>query len=344
MLRVERARSLAACNTLALESRTRAFLRADSADSIAAALDWARSEGLAVLPLGGGSNIVLAGDVDALVLQVRTRGRELLREEGDSIILRVQAGESWHALVQWCLRRGYHGLENLALIPGTVGAAPIQNIGAYGVELERFVSAVHGVFLDDGRPFTFSASQCAFGYRDSVFKHSLRDACLLTAVDLHLHRSARVELAYPTLQHHLQQQGVRAPGPREVFDAVVAIRSARLPDPAREPNAGSFFKNPVVPRELAQRLASDHPDLPVYPAGPGQAKLPAAWLIERCGWKGRRRDGVGVHPAHALVLVNYGDNSGAALLALAGEIQASVAGHFGIALDIEPRIYGGGYD
>jgi UDP-N-acetylmuramate dehydrogenase len=328
-------------NTLALEARARAILRAERADEVADALAWARARGLSLLPLGEGSNVVFAGDLDAAALLLQTRGRERLAERGDSVSLRVQAGENWHELVAWTLDQGLYGLENLALIPGKVGAAPIQNIGAYGVELAEVLEAVHGLELATGRAFSLTAAECQLGYRDSVFKHALRDTSVITAVDLRLSRRAAPRWHYPSLAAELAARGIAQPSPGQVFDAVVAIRRSRLPDPALEPNAGSFFKNPVLPEDAAQALLADYPALPHFPAAEGRIKLPAAWLIEQCGWKGQRQGGVGVHPGHALVLVNYGGNDGAALLALAEAIRASVAARFGVELEIEPRVYGG---
>ncbi|GAB3272240.1 UDP-N-acetylmuramate dehydrogenase [Parahaliea aestuarii] len=339
-MQIEPNADLSTLNTLALSGRARAFARAADAGDIDTALDFARAQGLAVLPWGGGSNIVVAGDVDALVLQVATRGRQLLSSTGDTVLLRIEAGENWHDLVRWTVEQGYSGLANLALIPGTVGAAPIQNIGAYGVELEPFVDAVHGRRIDSGEPIRLSARDCAFGYRDSIFKGELRDTVVITAVDLRLSASAAVECSYPGLAARLTEQGIARPAPRDVFDAVVAIRRARLPDPAKEPNAGSFFKNPLVSAGQAEVLQRTEPEMPSFAAGQGLVKIPAAWLIERCGWKGLVRDGVGVHPAHSLVLVNCGANIGERLLQLAADIRASVQARFAIDLEIEPRIYG----
>ncbi|RLQ23084.1 UDP-N-acetylmuramate dehydrogenase [Seongchinamella sediminis] len=339
-MQILRAESLRARNTLHLESHAKALVEVSSGAQLSAALDWARAEGLPVLPLGSGSNVVLAGDIDALVVCQRGSAIDVLSEQGDSVMLRVAAGHDWHALVEQSLARGYYGLENLALIPGTVGAAPIQNIGAYGVELERFVAAVHAVETASGRALTLSAGDCGFAYRDSVFKRELRDKLVITAVDLRLSRRPAPELAYPALRSELERAGIRDPGPEDVFRAVVAVRSRRLPDPAREPNVGSFFKNPVVAAAVAAALQEQYPDMPLYPQADGGAKVPAAWLIERAGWKGRRRGGVGVHPGHALVLVNYGSDAGADILALAEEIRAAVASRFTIALEPEPRIYG----
>jgi UDP-N-acetylmuramate dehydrogenase len=332
---------LAAHNSLALMARARALVEVADERQLIDVLHWARTQSLPVIPLGGGSNVVIAGDLDALVMRLSNRGIEVLAETAEQVLLKVAAGEGWHELVQWCLRQGYYGLENTALIPGTVGAAPIQNIGAYGVELAPFVRRVHCLSIADGRMFTLAGDECEFGYRDSIFKRALRDQLVITAVELQLSRIAQVVADYPALAQELERRGDLPPTPEQVFDAVVHIRRSKLPDPDRLPNAGSFFKNPVLLPEQARALARRYAGLPLYPQGDGRIKLPAAWLIDHCGWKGFRRNDLGVHPEHALVLVNYGNNSGAQLLELAGEIVASVRERFDIALEVEPRIYGG---
>lgn len=324
-------------NTLRLRSCAAALSVIDSLDHLDAALIVARERGLSVLPLGEGSNVVLAGDLQAQVLLMRLRGCRWLTSDG---LLRVAAGESWHPLVAWTVSQGWRGLENLALIPGTVGAAPVQNIGAYGRELAPFVRAVHAVRIDDGARLQLSAAECEFAYRDSIFKHALRDRVVITAVDLQLSRDLALETGYPGLRERLAHLPAEKLTPLEVFRAVVALRREKLPDPRQEPNAGSFFKNPVVPADTAEALKARHPTLPVFEAGVGTCKLAAGWLIEQAGWKGVERHGVAVHPGHALVLVNRGSDSGQQLLALAGEIQDSVRARFGVSLEIEPRCYG----
>ena len=328
-------------NTLRLKATPSALRSVSSVAELEQALLWARARKLPVLPLGEGSNVVLLPCIDALVLNIELKGRELLQHDDSEVLLRVAAGENWHALVAWTLAQGYCGLENLALIPGTVGAAPVQNIGAYGRELAPFVAAVHALRCADASPLRLSQADCRFGYRDSVFKQELRDQVVITHVDLRLPLHAAAETGYPGLVEALAQRGeADAATPQAVFDAVVALRQSKLPDPAREANVGSFFKNPVLPRAQAERLHSEYPELPLYPAGPEHNKLPAAWLIERAGWKGRRRGAVGVHPGHALVLVNYAAEDGNELLRLAAEIQASVQAQFGVLLELEPRVYG----
>jgi UDP-N-acetylmuramate dehydrogenase len=335
-------KALAGLNTLALEASARAFVKVQSDDELREALGWAAENAEDVLVLGGGSNIVLAADVTGLLVLQASRGIDIIEEADDSVLLRVAAGESWHGLVDWTLKQGFYGLENLALIPGTVGAAPIQNIGAYGVELKALVEAVHGLRVKDGGAVTFSAAECEFAYRDSIFKHRLRDQIAITAVDLRLSKTPHLQTSYPTLAQALENFQTEKLTARDVFNAVVTIRSEKLPDPHEVPNAGSFFKNPVLDAQKAALLQAKFPEIPSYPGPDGEVKFPAAWFIDHCGWKGYEGDGVGVHPEHALVLVNSGSNSGTALLDLAGAIAESVSAAFGIELVIEPRVYGTG--
>jgi len=331
---------LRALNTLALDSTATALLAVKSQQALGEALLWAAGEDKSVLILGGGSNVVFEGDIDALVVLQESTGMEVLEEDSNSVLLRVAAGENWHSLVDWTLRQGFYGLENLALIPGTVGAAPIQNIGAYGVELKSFVHAVHGLSIDSAEAVTLNADECEFAYRDSVFKHRLRDQIAITAVDLRLSKTPELHTTYPVLASVLARFNKGELTARDVFNAVVTIRTEKLPDPDEVPNAGSFFKNPVLDARRAEELQASFPDMPSYPAGNGEVKFPAAWLIDHCGWKGHRGEGVGVHPEHALVLINQGSNKGSAVLALARKIADSVSQTFGIDLVIEPRVYG----
>ena len=331
--------SLKSCNTLGLQASAAAYLSVSDERELEDALSWAAQHDLPVVPLGEGSNIVLVSDLNALVVRQDSRGITILRKDGDSVQLRVAAGERWHQLVSWTLNQGYYGLENLALIPGTAGAAPIQNIGAYGVELQSFLLRVHARRIHDGEPVVLGHADCQFAYRDSVFKRALSNQLVITAIDLELGLAPEVNTSYPALQAHLAGHD-GTPTPIDVFNAVVSILQARLPDPVREPNAGSFFKNPQVQAQQAGELLERFPDLPEYPQPDGRVKLPAAWLIERCGWKGRQKNGLGVHPHHALVLVNYGSDSGSELIALADEITTSVQRTFGVDLEIEPRVYG----
>jgi UDP-N-acetylmuramate dehydrogenase len=327
-------------NTLALKSNARAYVSVSSEQAVQQALEWASDHQMRAIALGQGSNIVLAGELDALVIQQAQKGIEVIEEDDKTVLVRVAAGESWHELVVWALGRGFYGLENLALIPGTVGAAPIQNIGAYGVELASFVHHVSAIHIESRERLTLSAERCEFGYRDSVFKRVLRDKLIITGVDLVLQKSPQPQLSYPALKDFLLSSGIEDPTPEVIFDAVVNIRQSRLPNPEVMPNVGSFFKNPVVIQDKLEELIALSSAIPSYPQANGTVKLPAAWLIDQCGWKGKRVGCFGVHPEHALVLVNYGGGSGLELLKLAQEISISVKDTYEIELEIEPRVYG----
>lgn len=331
--------ALQTLNSLRLEASA-AVLRAPATlTELREDLSEARMRDLPVLVLGEGSNVVLAGHLEALVLRYRELGREVISASKEHILLRVAAGENWHSLTRWTLEQGYYGLENLALIPGTVGAAPIQNIGAYGVELSQFIERVEALNVDDGSLLELSGAECEFGYRDSIFKQQLRDRCVITAVVFRLQRRQSPNIAYAALSNYLHPDTQQVTA-RDVYRAVVELRRARLPDPAVVPNVGSFFKNPVVSAAQADALLQDNPAMPVFKLADGGRKVPAAWLIETCGWKGYSQDGVGVHGGHALVLINQGCNSGRIVLDLATRIQDSVRQRFDCDLEIEPRIYG----
>ena len=290
------------------------------------------------LLIGGGSNLLFAGDADDALAIVDAR-RSVVSDDGDEVVVRAAAGADWHGFVLWTLAQELGGLENLSLIPGTVGAAPIQNIGAYGVEVGERVVAVEAFDHDTRTLVRLAADACRFGYRDSVFKQQ-PDRWIVTAVELSLHRFAQPVLDYAGLRDTLAARGIDAPRPADVAEAVVDIRRSKLPDPAVIGNAGSFFKNPIVPAAQAAVLVAAHAGIPVFAAGEGLRKLSAAWLIDQCGWKGKREGDAGVADRHALVLVNHGGASGAELLALARRIAASVQMRFGVALEPEPRIVG----
>jgi UDP-N-acetylmuramate dehydrogenase len=342
-MKLQRNEPLRHYNTLALQATAEAFTTVTSDAELLEALAWARQQKLPVVPLGEGSNVVLAGDVRALVVRLKSRGIQVLDSTGNAITLRVAAGESWHELVQWSLQAGYYGLENLALIPGTVGAAPIQNIGAYGVELQSTLLRVHARKITDDSEVVMERKECEFGYRDSVFKRGLKDQLVITAVDFQLSLIPQINITYPALAKYFDESEVTEPTPQAVFEAVVKIRSSKLPNPALQPNAGSFFKNPLLSPQTTKKLFEKSPGLPRYPQEDGRVKVPAAWLIDHCGWKGVRRGNLGVHDQHALVLVNYGSESGESgenLLALATEVTNSVYDKFGVVLEIEPRVLG----
>lgn len=309
--------------------------------------DWRVDD---VFVLGGGSNIVLTGDVRPLVLKVEIQGRRLIEENDRGWLVEAAAGENWHALVDWTLAQGWPGLENLALIPGTVGASPVQNIGAYGVELQDRFDSLDAVDLETGRLFSLNASQCGFGYRDSVFKHArsgergfgLAGRALITRVRFWLPKPWKPVLGYLDLERKMAESGVHAPDARQIFDWVCDIRRAKLPDPAVVGNAGSFFKNPTVSPEQCADIIGRDPKVVHYPMPDGSIKLAAGWLIDACGWKGKTVGHAGVYDKQALVLVNRGDPehpcTGGEVMTLAKAIQTSVYERFGIRLEPEPVV------
>jgi len=329
--------SLKPYNSFAVEARASHFAEAESDQQVREALAYAEAQQLSLLVLGGGSNLLLTADVQALVLRMASRGIRLLSDDGEQVLVEAEAGEPWHPFVQWTLAQGLVGLENLSLIPGTVGAAPVQNIGAYGVELKDLFAGLTALDRHTGELREFSLEECGFAYRDSLFKRE-SGRWLILRVRFALSRSAALHLDYGPVRQRLAEQGIDAPTALDVSQAICAIRSEKLPDPAVLGNAGSFFKNPVVPAALAQRLRAEHADLVGYPQADGQVKLAAGWLIERAGWKGFREGDAGVHRLQALVLVNYGSATGAQLLTLARRIQADIAQRFAVELEIEPNV------
>lgn len=288
--------------------------------------------------LGGGSNLILTGDFDGLVLHVRLPGRELVTEDADAWYVRAGAGENWHDFVIWTLDRGWPGLENLALIPGTVGAAPVQNIGAYGVEMAARFQHLEAVDLATGEAVIFAGPACRFSYRDSLFKGAAAGRYLITAVTFRLPKRWQPVTRYADLAQELEARGLGTPTAREVADVVMAVRRRKLPDPAQIGNAGSFFKNPLVDAATFARLAASYPAAPHYPQPDGAVKLAAGWLIERCGWKGQSLGRAGVYEQQALVLVNRGGARGEDVLRLARAIQTSVQERFGVMLEPEPVV------
>ena len=330
----ERDADLSTLNTFGLRARAARLLRLRSAEALAAALATAPQEGPRLV-LGGGSNLVLTGDFPGTVLKVDIAGRRLLRTEPDAWIVEAGAGENWHDFVRWTLAQGWPGLENLSLIPGTVGAAPIQNIGAYGLEIVDRFDSLDAIELDSGASRSFGVADCAFGYRDSVFKrHPGR--WLVTAVRFRLPRPWQAVTRYADVARELAARGIEAPGALDVSDAVIAIRRRKLPDPAAIGNAGSFFKNPVVAAAACARLLAAHPAMPHYPQPDGREKLAAGWLIEQAGWKGRDLGPVGCYEHQALVLVNRGGATGADVRRIAAAIMADVEARFGVRLEPEP--------
>lgn len=325
---------LQSLNTLAVPVRARYLKYIDSIEELSAALDYARTQKLEILVLGEGSNVVFADDYSGLVLCNRLQGIELLEDPGNgSVLLRVAAGENWHALVEYCVAKGWNGLENLALIPGLVGAAPIQNIGAYGVELQDVFHCLECIDIKTGKHLSLNKEECEFSYRHSVFKARLKNRCVITHVTLRLSTTNNIVLKYPALAKALDTKA----SPKDVFTTVCQLRQSKLPNPKLIPNVGSFFKNPIVSEAKLKQLQLEFPGIVYFPFD-GQFKLACAWLIEHRGWKAREYKGVRVHKDQALVITNSGKASGAAVLNLAHQIQVDIRQHFDIDLEIEPVI------
>jgi len=337
-LAVQRRASLREFNTLGLPAVAATLVRIASDADVRRVVDHPEYGRAPKFILGGGSNIVLTRDVAAVVLKVEIMGRRLVRETADAWIVEAGAGERWHDIVAWTLAQGWSGLENLALIPGTVGAAPVQNIGAYGVELKDRFDSLDAVDLVTGRTVTLDAAACHFGYRDSVFKQHLAGKSVVTRVRLRLPRPWQPVTGYVDLERKRVESGLAAPDAHTIFEWVCAIRRAKLPDPATIGNVGSFFKNPLVSPEQCRDIIGRDPEIVHYPLPDGTCKLAAGWLIDACGWKGKSIGRAAVHDRHALVLVNRGGASGAEVVTLARAIQESVYGRFGIRLEPEPVI------
>ncbi|MCG7402329.1 MULTISPECIES: UDP-N-acetylmuramate dehydrogenase [Caballeronia] len=326
--------SLLAHNTFGFDARARHAMRIDSVDAAAALATDARIANMPQLVLGGGSNIVLTRDFDGVALIVGIRGKRVIGEDDDAWLVEAGAGENWHDFVAWTLAQGMPGLENLALIPGTVGAAPIQNIGAYGLEMGERFERLTAVELATGARAEFDRAACAFGYRDSFFKRAGRGRFMITSVTFRLPKAWTPRADYVDVARALD--GAATPDAQAIFDAVVAVRRAKLPDWTALGNAGSFFKNPVVSAQAFEALKQREPGVVSYPQADGQVKLAAGWLIDQCGWKGRGIGGAAVHDRQALVLVNRGGATGAQVLELAEAIRRDVLARFNVELEMEP--------
>ncbi|MBN2690624.1 MAG: UDP-N-acetylmuramate dehydrogenase [Burkholderiaceae bacterium] len=325
-------------NTFGVDATARRLVRVRSARDVRLVVDHPELGRAPKCVLGGGSNLLFTHDVDAVVVKVEIAGIRVLEDDAHSTLIEAGAGESWHGVVEWTLDQGYAGLENLARIPGTAGAAPVQNIGAYGLELSDRLESVDVVDFVTGRSATLPAAHCRLGYRDSVFKRELAGKSVITAIRLRLPKPWTPVTGYADVQRWLQRHNLNDPSPKAVFDAVCAIRQSKLPDPSTLGNAGSFFKNPVVNRTIRNEILEEHPDIVSYPLEDGTYKLAAAWMIAACGWKGQSLGRAGVHEQQPLVLVNRGGASGTDILALAKAVQDSVQQKFGLRLEPEPVI------
>ena len=352
--------SLKSYNTFGIDVRARYFAAFGTAEELGELLEWTRAHGLGEpgerhraersgqsgdsgarrrIVLGGGSNVLFTQDVDGLVLRNEIRGIELVDEDEDYVYVRAGAGEVWQEFVEYCIGRGWAGVENLSLIPGSVGAAPMQNIGAYGVELKDVFYELEAWHIEERKIYTFSLNDCEFGYRESVFKRRYRDQFVILRVTFRLAKKPVFHTSYGAIKEELERMGVRELSIRAVSDAVVAIRRSKLPDPAVIGNAGSFFKNPTIPDEQYDILQAEYPAIVGYhTVGTDTTKLAAGWLIEQCGWKGFRRGDAGVHARQALVLVNYGGATGREIYDLSEEVLQSVREKFGVELEREVNI------
>lgn len=325
-------------NSFGFDVLARYFTRVGNSGELQTLLASPLASESAILVLGEGSNILFRGDFSGLVIMPSIRGIHVVRQDDEFVWVKAGAGERWDDLVSSCVKAGFGGIENLSWIPGHTGAAPVQNIGAYGTELCEVLEAVEAIRIDTREKLYLRNNECRFGYRDSIFKSELRDQLVITQVVLRLRRTPELRLDYSGIREMLSEMGISKPGIREVREAVIRIRSNKLPDPATIGNAGSFFKNPVIRTEQLTSLRQRFPDIPSFPAGAAHVKIPAAWLIDQCGWKGKKLGNVGVHGQQALVLVHYGGGRGDELLSLARQIRESVIGRFGIPLEEEVRI------
>ena len=337
-LDVERSASLRAYNTFGLPAAAHTLVRVSTEAQVRQIVNHPDLGHAPKFILGGGSNLVLTQDVNACVIKMEIKGRQLIETRDDAWIVEIGAGESWHDTVAWCLDNDLPGLENMALIPGTVGAAPVQNIGAYGIELKDRFESLDAVDLITGRMVTLHREQCRFGYRDSIFKSLLAGKSVITKVRLRLPRPWQPVTGYLELERKMAESGISQPSPRQIFDWICEVRRAKLPDPAQIGNAGSFFKNPVVTAEQCRDIIGRDPEIVHYPLPDGSFKLAAGWMIDACGWKGKSIGRAGVYDKQALVLVNRGGASGAEVVTLARAIQESVYGRFGIRLEPEPVV------
>ncbi len=329
--------SLKGYNTFGIEANARFFIEINSLLQLQKTLELTAYPEYFVL--SGGSNILLTRDIDALVLFINLKGISVIEESEDEVVIKAMAGENWHDLVLWTLEKGYGGLENLSLIPGNVGTAPIQNIGAYGVELKDVFVSCEAMHIQDKELLEFDKESCQFGYRDSIFKNAEKNNLIITSVKLRLTKQDhKLSTSYGAIEQELQKQNIVYPTIRDISNAVIKIRQSKLPDPKKIGNSGSFFKNPVIDRKAFEKLRKKHAELPHYDMGGEKVKVPAGWLIEQSGFKGKRVGDAGVHEKQALVLVNYGNATGKEIFDLAEQIQKMVKKKFKITLQTEVNI------
>ncbi len=329
---------LSSHNSMGLSSKAKYFVSVANIEEIKEALSFAEARNLKKMILGGGSNVLFISNFDGLVIKMELKGESLIKEDDEFVHIKVSAGEIWHQFVLRCVENGWGGVENLALIPGSIGASPIQNIGAYGVELKDVFESLEAIDVLTGEVRTFSKEECKFGYRNSIFKNELKNKVVITSVTFKLQKNAEPKVDYKALVEKLEEKEISKPTIKDVCEAVIEVRESKLPDPAKIGNTGSFFKNPVISTSLFKELTQVYDNMPSYIVSKDLVKVPAGWLIEKAGWKGFREGDAGVHKKQALVLVNYGNASGAQIWDLAMRIKKSVFDEFKIELTPEVNI------
>lgn len=329
--------SLKNYNTFSIDAKARYFVEANSVKKLQEILgnnDYPRK-----ILIGGGSNMLLTNDIDALFIHVNLKGKWIVNESDDTVSVKVMAGENWHEMVLWTLENNYGGLENMSLIPGNTGTAPIQNIGAYGVELKDSFVSCEAIRIEDLKLITLTKEECKFGYRDSYFKNEGKDKFIITSVTFSLTKNNhKINSGYGAIEEQLERDAIKNPTIKDISNAIIAIRQSKLPDPKVLGNSGSFFKNPMVSTEVFNEFISKHPEAPFYKISDLIYKIPAGWLIEKCGFKGKRFGDAGVHQHQALVLVNYDKATGKEILALASKIIEQVQNEFNITISPEVNI------
>lgn len=330
--------SLRPYNTFGIDVKASAFGSFENAGALTEIFNHPSVKGLPYMILGGGSNVLFTKDYHGLILKNEVKGITLVGEDDQHYYVKAGAGENWHQFVLYCIKHGYAGLENLSLIPGNVGASPMQNIGAYGVEVKDRFESLEAWHIATGAIKTFTKEECAFGYRESVFKRQYKDQYIILSVTFKLLKNSEINVSYGAIQTELDAMGIVNPGIADVSNAVINIRNSKLPNPEVLGNAGSFFKNPVVSNEVYEAIAKEFPDAPHYPASEGMVKLAAGWLIEKAGWKGKRIGNCGMHAKQALVLVNYGGASGDEIYAHSTRVLESIKETFGVELEREVNI------
>ncbi len=330
--------SLKPYNTFGIDVKAAQFVEVNTVEEVQVLCTTFNLSERNKLIIGGGSNILLTKDFDGMVIKMNLKGMDAIKEDQNHVWVKAMCGEPWHEFVQYCVAKNLSGVENLSLIPGCVGAAPMQNIGAYGVEIKDSFEELFAIEIESGKLVKFTNAECKFGYRESVFKHEHKNKFIIVAVTFKLSKDPKPNTSYGAIQEVLKQKGIEQPSIKDVSEAVIAIRQSKLPDPKVLGNSGSFFKNPEIPLAQFEKLKLEHPSIPGYPVGTENIKVPAGWLIEQCGWKGKKVGNTGSHKDQALVLVNYGDATGNEIYQLALAIQASVQESFGITIHPEVNL------